>query len=46
MSDNLTNALVSMTLPPAEDAHSTIPIVVKYVPYATFDQALPYLIRR
>lgn len=46
MSDNLTNALVSMTLPPAETDRNTVPIVVKSVPYASVDQALPYLIRR
>lgn len=46
MSDNLTNALVSMTLPPAPTDVSTVPIVIKSVPYASVDQALPYLIRR
>lgn len=45
MSDNLTSALVSI-LSPSHTVDTGIPLVVKYVPYATLDQALPYLIRR
>lgn len=45
MSDNLTGTLTSVLAPSASSATS-IPIVYKWVPYATIDQALPYLIRR
>ncbi|KAI5479221.1 proline dehydrogenase [Pseudohyphozyma bogoriensis] len=44
MSDNLTSALVSVLGP--TNARGGIPYVVKYVPYASLDQAMPYLIRR
>ncbi|GAA6063392.1 hypothetical protein JCM10212_002963 [Sporobolomyces blumeae] len=43
MSDNLTSTLLSI-LP--EPSPSAVPLVVKYVPYATLSQGLPYLIRR
>ncbi|GAA5975383.1 hypothetical protein JCM5350_006464 [Sporobolomyces pararoseus] len=43
MSDNLTATLLSLLPPPST---SEIPLVVKYVPYATLSQGLPYLIRR
>lgn len=50
MSDNLTNSLVKVIAPTKADAeaaaHARVPLIVKYVPYATVDQALPYLIRR
>ncbi|KAM0790638.1 hypothetical protein ACM66B_004499 [Microbotryomycetes sp. NB124-2] len=46
MSDNLTTALVGIIAPPSPKASSTLPIVTKYLPYATIEQALPYLIRR
>ncbi|KAK4052435.1 proline dehydrogenase [Microbotryomycetes sp. JL201] len=46
MSDNLTTALVGLIAPPSPTASSTLPIVTKYLPYATIEQALPYLIRR
>lgn len=45
MSDNLTTTLSNDILSPSPSADS-IPIVYKYLPYATLDQALPYLIRR
>ncbi|GAA5837043.1 hypothetical protein JCM3766R1_006512 [Sporobolomyces carnicolor] len=44
MSDNLTATLLSLM--PAPTSASTVPLVVKYVPYATLSQGLPYLIRR
>ncbi|GAA5944616.1 proline dehydrogenase [Sporobolomyces koalae] len=43
MSDNLTATLLSLLPPPTPSA---VPLVVKYVPYATLSQGLPYLIRR
>ncbi|GAA6006171.1 hypothetical protein JCM11491_002059 [Sporobolomyces phaffii] len=43
MSDNLTATLLSLLPPPSSSA---LPLVVKYVPYATLSQGLPYLIRR
>ncbi|KAK4057046.1 proline dehydrogenase [Microbotryomycetes sp. JL221] len=46
MSDNLTTALVGLIAPPSQNATSTLPVVNKYLPYATIEQALPYLIRR
>ena len=50
MSDNLSMTLTSILAPstknPAAGEAAQIPIVVKWVPYATVDQALPYLIRR
>lgn len=45
MSDNLTMTLTSLFAPSPSNA-SSIPLVYKAVPYATVDQALPYLIRR
>ncbi|KAM0756188.1 FAD-linked oxidoreductase [Meredithblackwellia eburnea MCA 4105] len=48
MSDNLTTTLTTVLAPSESNVTSdtTVPIVFKYVPYATLDQALPYLIRR
>lgn len=48
MADNLTYSLVSLIAPPKATAKGTetLPLVVKYVPFASVDQALPYLIRR
>ncbi|GAA5912682.1 proline dehydrogenase [Sporobolomyces salmoneus] len=51
MSDNLTATLLSLLPPPptpssSSTSISSIPLVVKYVPYATVSQGLPYLIRR
>ncbi|GAA5931545.1 hypothetical protein JCM1841_005543 [Sporobolomyces salmonicolor] len=43
MSDNLTQTLVSLLPPPSP---SSVPLVVKYTPYATLEQGLPYLVRR
>ncbi|GAA5828567.1 hypothetical protein JCM5353_004190 [Sporobolomyces roseus] len=43
MSDNLTATLLSLLPPPTP---SEVPLVVKYVPYASLSQGLPYLIRR
>ncbi|GAA5967110.1 hypothetical protein JCM21900_001891 [Sporobolomyces salmonicolor] len=43
MSDNLTQTLVSLLPPPPP---SSVPLVVKYTPYATLEQGLPYLVRR
>lgn len=44
MSDNLTNTLTGVMTP--QPKSTDIPLVFKWVPYATIDQALPYLIRR
>lgn len=50
MSDNLTNSLVKVIAPTKADAAAAadarVPFIVKSVPYASVDQALPYLIRR
>jgi hypothetical protein len=46
MSDNLTATLLSLLPPPSTSPSASIPLVVKYVPYATLSQGLPYLIRR
>ncbi|BGP34066.1 proline dehydrogenase [Rhodotorula toruloides] len=47
MSDNLTITLVNLLRPPPSSADpSLLPLVVKYTPYATLEQGLPYLIRR
>lgn len=47
MSDNLTHTLVKIIVPAkATYGNESIPLVVKSVPYASVDQALPYLIRR
>ncbi|KAK4699771.1 proline dehydrogenase, partial [Phenoliferia sp. Uapishka_3] len=49
MSDNLSMTLTDILAPstrPSASGEPQIPIVVKWVPYATVDQALPYLIRR
>lgn len=44
MSDNLTNTLTGVLSPSTKS--TDIPYVFKWVPYATIEQALPYLIRR
>lgn len=48
MADNLTFTLVGLLAPPKATATAaeSLPLVVKYVPFASVDQALPYLIRR
>jgi len=46
MSDNLTSTLVTILAPSASAAQPAIPFIFKYLPYASFDQAIPYLIRR
>lgn len=47
MSDNLTHTLVKIIVPAtATYGNESIPLIVKSVPYASVDQALPYLIRR
>jgi proline dehydrogenase len=46
MSDNLTITLVNILRPSQSSDPSVPPLVVKYVPYATLEQALPYFVRR
>jgi proline dehydrogenase len=48
MSDNLTITLVNLIRPsPSADTDRSIPpLVVKYTPYASLEQGLPYLTRR
>ncbi|KAK4698821.1 proline dehydrogenase, partial [Phenoliferia sp. Uapishka_3] len=47
MCDNLTLTLASiLRLPEPSKTSPPIPLVIKSVPYATFEQAIPYLIRR
>lgn len=46
MSDNLTNTLVTILAPSPTTTDAPVPLIVKSVPYASVDQALPYLIRR
>ncbi|POY72396.1 hypothetical protein BMF94_4553 [Rhodotorula taiwanensis] len=46
MSDNLTISLVNVLKPNQSADPSVPPLVVKYVPYATLEQALPYFVRR
>ncbi|GAA6003875.1 hypothetical protein JCM10207_006447 [Rhodosporidiobolus poonsookiae] len=45
MSDNLTTTLVNLLRPTVTDP-SVPPLVVKYTPYASLEQGLPYLTRR
>ncbi|GAA6055123.1 hypothetical protein JCM3770_007452 [Rhodotorula araucariae] len=44
MSDNLTITLTNIIRPPSDP--SAPPLVVKYMPYASLEQGLPYLVRR
>ncbi|BGP42199.1 proline dehydrogenase [Rhodotorula kratochvilovae] len=44
MSDNLTITLTNIIRPPTDP--SAAPLVVKYMPYASLEQGLPYLVRR
>ncbi|GAA5874776.1 hypothetical protein JCM3774_003434 [Rhodotorula dairenensis] len=46
MSDNLTITLTNILRPSQSSDPSVPPLVVKYVPYATLEQALPYFVRR
>ncbi|GAA6038387.1 hypothetical protein JCM8097_007623 [Rhodosporidiobolus ruineniae] len=48
MSDNLTTTLVNLLRPkPSPESDRSIPpLVVKYLPYASLEQGLPYLTRR
>lgn len=46
MSDNLTITLVNILRPNQSTDAAVPPLVVKYVPYATLAQALPYFVRR
>jgi len=44
MSDNLTQTLIDLIQPSSDPAAA--PLVVKYMPYASLEQGLPYLVRR
>ncbi|GAA5891203.1 hypothetical protein JCM8208_002539 [Rhodotorula glutinis] len=44
MSDNLTQTLIDLIHPSSDPAAA--PLVVKYMPYASLEQGLPYLVRR
>ncbi|SCV71581.1 BQ2448_3169 [Microbotryum intermedium] len=50
MSDNLTSAisrvLSTSETSPIEGTSNSLPLIVKWAPYASIDEALPYLIRR
>ncbi|SGY62267.1 BQ5605_C007g04671 [Microbotryum silenes-dioicae] len=50
MSDNLTSAISRVLSPsgmaPVGELSGSLPLVVKWTPYSSIDEALPYLIRR